>query len=231
MSSAGWAVLDAVFPGRCLVCGAWLLGSGSGPSLVCPSCVSELVPVTGPRCAKCSMPLVSEIDTCMRCRHSAYAFDRSFSLFPYAGAVKTLVRELKFSGRHRLSRFFADLLAAHLSDKLTGLPVIPVPGRKKKDAVESIARSLELRHGIRVLRLLERTGGRPQKSLDFEERKKNVAGMVRFSERRLTAAGLPPEAVILDDIFTTGATVDACARVLREAGCARIFALTFAMEI
>ncbi len=231
MSAVGWAVLEAVFPGRCLVCGAWLLGRGAGPYPVCPDCVSSLNAISGPRCAKCSMPLVSEIDTCMRCRQSEYAFERNVSLFPYQGPVMTLIRELKFSGRRRLSRLFADLLSEQLFREFPGLPVVPVPGRRKKDAVEAIAWSLETHHKTPVLRLLERTGGRPQKSLDFEERKKNITGRIRLSNQEREIGKLPAEAALLDDIFTTGATADACARVLLNGGCRSVSVITVAMEI
>jgi predicted amidophosphoribosyltransferase len=177
---------------------------------------------------KCGIPLVSERETCTRCRAADFAFSAHRSLFSYTGAVKTLVAALKFAGRTRISRLFADLLWQSLPGSLADLPLVPVPGRRRHDAVDLTARSLKARHGARVMRLLERTGGKPQKSLDFEERRRNVAGRIRVVGTR--GRLIPPDVVLLDDVFTTGATADACARVLLQAGCSRVSVMTIAME-
>lgn len=76
-----------------------------------------------------------------------------------------------------------------------------------------------------MLRLLKRSGGQAQKTLDLRERRENLRG-------RILDAGLaaPPEAVLFDDVFTTGATADTCARVLMQAGCRKVSVVSIAME-
>jgi predicted amidophosphoribosyltransferase len=104
-----------------------------------------------------------------------------------------------------------------------------------------VARSLERCHGIPVLRTLLRTAGAQQKSLDYQQRKDNLKGQISLSPRARWEAvhghradsahdAVPRHAVLLDDVFTTGATLDACARALRAAGCIEVNAVTLVME-
>ncbi len=217
--------LEVLFPGRCLLCGGWLLCAGSAGAPVCAECLCSLEPIGGQRCDTCGTPLVSERTSCTRCREADFAFAAHRSIFAYSGSVRDLISCLKFEGRARLSGFFADLLAPRILTENPGVPVIPVPGRRSKNAVELIARKLEARHGIQVLRLLARHGGRPQKTLDLQERRENLRGRIR-----LVSAAVPEQAVLFDDVFTTGATADTCARILLDGGCRKVSVVSIAME-
>jgi predicted amidophosphoribosyltransferase len=227
---------EILFPGRCLLCGKWLLfagsdGSGDG-SPVCGGCRADLEPLSGERCAVCSMPLSSERGACLRCRKADYAFDSNDSVFAYGGPVRQLISLYKFGGRTRLAGLFASYLAPVIGGKFPDRPVVPVPprpSRRSADAVERILRLLTREHGLPVCRCLERTGGVPQKSLDFIQRAENLRGRIRVPTGRARAV-VPAAAVLLDDVFTTGATADACARALRDAGCAAVAVVTIAID-
>jgi predicted amidophosphoribosyltransferase len=137
----------------------------------------------------------------------------------------------KFEHRTRLAGFFADLAAAALSPAQETVPVVPVPsrpGRRTPDPVERVAACLERHHGKTVSRLLVRTGGSQQKSLDLPRRRENLRGMIRLAHQK--GVVVPTHVILLDDIFTTGATIDACARILRDAGCMDVCAITLAIE-
>ena len=162
----------------------------------------------------------------------AWAGRRNLALFAYAGAAGELIGRLKFEGRSRIAPFFAGRVYDEMRQWSDQFPVVPVPsrpGRRTPDAVELVARTLERRHGIRILRLLARTGGSPQKSLDLRQRRENLRGRIGLAQGR-RGEPVPRRAVILDDVFTTGATLDACARVLLEAGCSEVRGLTLAIE-
>lgn len=218
-------ILEVLFPCRCLLCGRWLLAGRAGGMPVCGDCQCALIPLQGRRCDICGTPLISEKTTCIRCRDADFAFSRHFSLFAYSGPARDLIASLKFERRHRLSSFFADILGPRILADYPAVPVVPVPGRRSADTVELIARRLQSRHGIEVLRLLQRSGGRPQKSLDLQHRRENLRGKIR-----LAARDVPDEALLFDDVFTTGATADTCARTLLEGGCRKVSVLSIAME-
>ncbi len=225
--AVGRFLLDVLFPGRCLLCGQWLAPAAVGP--VCAPCLDSLIVDHGPRCVRCGIPLLSERDVCMRCRAVERAFSACFALFPNRGAPRELLRALKFEGRARCAPLFAGMVAAELGRLYPGAPVVPAPprrGRSGPDAVERICRALERRHGVAVCRVLERSGGAEQKSLDYEERARNLRGRIRVAAGR----AVPDRVVLFDDVFTTGATLDACARALRDAGAREVSALTLVIE-
>jgi ComF family protein len=196
---------------------------------VCSSCRTALEPVADPRCPLCGMPLLVEEGRCTRCRSAGYAFTSSAAVFVYRGIVRELVIAFKSGGRSRLASLFAPYLAGLLAERCPGTAVVPVPsrpGRSGPDAVELLARQLERRHGVRVQRLLRRGRGAAQKSLSYAERLRNLQGRIRVARGMRPAGTL----VLLDDVFTTGATLDACARALIAAGAARVDAVTLAVD-
>ncbi len=220
--------MDILFPGRCILCGEWLLAGAAAP--LCPPCQETLRRLEGNRCSRCGIRLISEHGTCTRCRDADYVFRSNVALFPYSGEARRLLNALKFGGRLRLAAWFAEQAAGHLA--AAGIPVVPVParpGRRSPDPVERIARRLSHDHGVTVVRLLRRTGGAPQKTLDLKERRENLLGRIRLAPG-VRADSIPPQVVLVDDVFTTGATLDACARVLLAAGCERVDTLTLVIE-
>ena len=223
-------VLDLLFPGRCLVCGEWLPVQPDTDIPLCRPCRQSLVPIGGARCSRCGIALISEKDTCTRCREAEYAFDSNIALFPYSATARELIVKLKFEGRTRLAGLFAAFAAAVLESGDHAVPLVPVPcrpGRRAPDAVELVARRLQVDHGITIQRLLERRGGAQQKSLDFAQRKRNLGGMIHVARG---GTPVPSQVVLFDDVFTTGATLDACARALRDGGCRSVLGLTLAIE-
>lgn len=218
-----------LFPGRCLACGAWLDDATDPSAPICGSCRAGLVPLAGPRCPGCGAPLLVETGRCTRCRSAGYAFASAAAVFGYRGTVRNLVIAFKSGGRRRLARVFAPFLADLLAELRPGVAVVPVParpGRTGPDAVELLARELERRHGVRIQRVLRRAPGTPQKSLSYRERQRNLSGRIRIAPRARPAGAL----VLLDDVFTTGATADACARTLLAAGAARVDVVTLAVD-
>lgn len=221
-------LLELLFPGRCVLCGSAIDASYKPFYPVCASCLQRLPVPAGSRCKICSRSLISESGICITCRERNYQFAANTSAFEYRGAAKQLLAAFKFDNRRRVGMVIADLVAPLLLER--GFPVVPVPGRKAAlkargwDTVWEICRLLERRYGLQIVRCLQRVGGAPQKALGFEARKANIAGQIR--------ARIPPPArtVLLDDVFTTGATLDECARVLRRAGGREVYAVTFAID-
>lgn len=170
----------------------------------------------------------------MRCRGRSWSFDSCLPLFGYSGLPERLVGAYKFGGRLSLAPFIAGLMAEALSERWPGWTLVPVPPRRDKmrkrgwDQVEAIVRRLEAR-GFRAERLLERRPSAEQKSLGLEARFANAATAYAL-KAGAGRGGLPARAVLVDDVFTTGATAEACARALKEGGVLELAVLAIAAD-
>jgi len=180
-------------------------------------------------CEYCGKPLISERGRCLCCRRTeALAFDRAIVLFPYAGKYRKLLRGYKFDGHIALGNFFAEIIRKTLEEK--GIPaetgIVPVPPRPGKihnigwDQVEYLARLLEKNGSVfPVIRCLKRLMSKSQKELGRKNRQINIKGRI------ITKKQIPKTAVIIDDVITTGSTLDACASALKENGAQTVYGL------
>ena len=227
-------VLDVLFPQACGGCGVELpVGRGTVP--LCGRCRHVLC---GERrnlrrhCSCCGAPVMAEQEVpCLSCRDHDLAFVSHEALFDYRGLAQELLRQLKFAGRSGLARLFADLLAPRVDAAYRDCTVVPVPARGRRvrehgyDPVDLVVRQLESAHRVRAARVLHRRGGRQLKSLGRTARRAGIAGRVRLLR--------PPPAravLLIDDVYTTGATSDECAAVLVAGGVPEVRVLTIAQD-
>lgn len=233
-------LVDFIFPQPCLLCGGSLLLDRGDPPWsrlpICPECFTMLHHIEGRRCAACGVPLISEQELCTRCRTREFAFESNRSLYEYGGAVRELIAQYKFRGERSLAALFARELAGALGDWFFGLPVVPVPSRPRTvrkrgwDHIGTIADRLSRSHGVEVLRLLRRDNGRSQKSLDFAHRLTNLRGRIHWAPKLRGREKPPLHVVLIDDVFTTGATASECSSILLEHGVQRVNVLTLAVD-
>lgn len=195
------------------------------------------------RCNYCGKILISEQDYCTRCRQvmnsstsdgnggeAAYKAScaRVYSLFPYVGLGQKLVPHWKNDNIRTFSPVFAALIRSFLTAnlQLAQLPLVPVPPRPQKlrkkgwDQVEDIVRELSIYPQTKICRCLKRQDGTPQKKLSKTDRASNLLGKIH-----LTSEPVPEKVLLLDDVMTTGATLEVCARVLKTGGCKEVYAL------
>lgn len=225
-------LLDLLFPRTCPLCG------GTRPPLcppqetVCSRCRGSLRYIDGESCRSCGAPLISEIGLCLQCREEDRVpidkgFQRAYSLYPYRDLHRELIQQYKFKGKRYLSRFFAAEMIRRFGAGLFQGAIVPVPsepGNRKArgwDPVLLLARDIARRSGGRVHRCLHRKPSRSQKGLDREERLKNLTD-------KISVVGPIPEGdvTLIDDVWTTGATVEACSRSLLQEGCSSVVAIT-----
>jgi competence protein ComFC len=202
------------------------IGGPEGPTL--PG-----APGNAANCERCGKALISERTLCLRCRASDYHFDGAYPLYAYRGPAKELIVEYKLHNRRSLAVFWAARGRRALRERFPDALLVPVPPRPGKlrrkgwDQVEDIARILEKRHGIAVRRILTRRGGAlEQKKLDFGARAANMRACMRVRGRVYPSSRY----LVLDDVFTTGATLSACALALKNAGASRVDALVLAAD-
>lgn len=203
-----------LLPPVCCLCGA----PGEAGRDLCAACRHEL-PRPGPGCRSCAAPLAADGLVCGRCQRHPPAFDGVQALFRYRPPVDRLIQALKFEQRLARARLLGDLLAAAMGPDPQRL-LLPVPLHPARLRQRGFNQSLELARrvaragGGRLLPgLAQRVRATPsQTGLDARARRRNLRGAFRVAGRA------PAQITLIDDVMTTGATVDALARALRRAG-------------
>lgn len=223
-----------LYPGNCLVCGRDLLLHQARVIPLCSECLAKLVPLTGVRCQKCGRLLISELEICTSCRHKEFAFASHKSLFAYRAEIKELIYQYKFRQRRSLANWFADLISNEINANPIFDLIVPVPpnpttqAKRGFDQVSYLARLVSVKIGMRSIKCLAHRKGKTQKSLNLAARLKNIEGLFYFKGRPQAIAD--KRVLLLDDIFTTGATLHACAKILLAQGVASVTALTIAQD-
>ena len=225
LTRQGWnGFINLLFPPRCGGC-------GKPGTLWCASCQAEIEPIAPPWCDQCGEPFASGL--CSKCCAQPLLIERIRSAAIFAGSLRQGIHRFKYERLSSLQDPFGALLAeawcAHTftADWLVPVPLHPARERERGyNQSELLARGLSRQIGVPVLgRALRRTRQTAvQMQLNAHERKQNVAGAFDCVEPRVRAARI----VIIDDVCTTGATLDACAVALLKAGAASVMGLTLA---
>jgi competence protein ComFC len=241
------AIVSVFFPAGCRICEHLLTRASRVP--ICDECLASFVPVTEKVCEICGRPMqaTTKVDEerllCPICREQpgqqgrTYAFHRARSYAAYDGALVRAILLLKFERMEPLGAWFAERLVELVkSQGLEADVVVPVPlhrdrererGYNQADLIaKPLARRLKLpRRAV----LLVRTRPRPDKHiLSLEERWESVRGA--FATRPGSQVD-NLRVLLVDDVMTTGATLDACARALLEAGAKSVIGLTVARAV
>jgi len=234
------ALASVLFPGPCRICGRTLTNASRIP--ICEACLAAFERIAEPVCLCCGRPFVSAVagqaiqPRCRLCRVSFYAFDMARSFAVYDDALSEAILLVKYEEVTRLSEWFAERLAEIVvrdgaewrADLVVPVPLHPERQRERGyNQAELIARPLAKRLNLRLdPRLLVRTKPRPpQLVLSRSEHWKSVRGAYATREGRQVDN---VRVLLVDDVLTTGATLDACARALKKAGAAVVLGLTVA---
>lgn len=239
LRAIGRKALDFVFPPLCASCRSPV----SEAHNLCATCWSNIAFLSEPLCAVCGFPF--EFDAgqgtlCAACRQSPPVFDRARALMRYDEASRDPILALKRADRLDLVPAFARWLLHRSSEFLEEADlIVPVPlhprrlWRRRYNQSALIARTLG-RLSKKPVDCLALVRTRPTPSQgempSAQARRRNVRGAFRVAHNR--AEAVRGKAVLLiDDVFTTGATIDACARALRRAGARRVLVLTLARVV
>ncbi len=228
--------VDIVYPRRCEGCGSCSVERGMH---LCWDCLAGAVYVRDPFCSCCGDPVFGAVEhtfECSWCRRSHPAFVQARSAVRFRGKVKDLLHAFKYKNGCHLSGDLAGLLAgcvqAHYADvRFDGVAYVPLHPKKARERSYNQARLLAVDTARRLeLPVLHRSLSRTrmtdtQTRLNAEERRRNVRGafevvMPDWIEGR--------RVLLLDDVMTTGATVDECSRVLMNAGAISVHVVTVA---
>jgi ComF family protein len=227
-------LLAVVLAPACAACDEPLEHPTAGP--VCGACWRSILPLTPPLCEVCGDPLPTwrEVrERCARCRRIGTAVDRARAVGAYDGALRAIIHSLKYDGRRSLARRLGALMRTRGGEVMDGaFCVVPVPLHRSRRRQRGFNQAADLaRHvGLPVRHALRRV--RPtasQTGLPAARRHRNVRDAFAATH---ASRGLEGRIVILvDDVCTTGATLDACARALKDAGVGEVRAVTAARVV
>ncbi|MDY3918024.1 MAG: ComF family protein [Candidatus Limivivens sp.] len=221
--------LNLFYPAKCPFCGDIL----KKERLICEQCEKNVKPLQGPKCKKCGKILgQKEREYCLDCSRTKHAYARGTAVYPYSGAVRRAVWRFKYQNRRCYARAFAEMMWETSGEQLKSWKpdlVIPVPlhpKRKKKRGYNQaflLAEPIAGHLGIPVLEngLLRVTPTSPQKNLDRKKRQINLKRAFKIGKDDVKLKRI----LLVDDIYTTGSTIDAAAEILLEQGAAEVFFL------
>lgn len=223
-------ILSWVYPRCCPVCHQIVTPKGR---LICEACKDKIVIIQEPKCKKCGKPLEDpEQEFCRDCQSVKHFFDAGIGIFPYDKTMKHSILLYKYKGRREYGDFYGKAAVWAGTSQIHRWNIqgiIPIPLHKRKlrqrgfNQAEYIARiiSEELDIPLYTDCLIKTRHTKSQKKLDHRQRRQNL--------RKAFAVKNPPQihnVLLVDDVYTTGATLDAAAELLRKNGIKNIYFLT-----
>ncbi|MBI5197416.1 MAG: ComF family protein [Nitrospirae bacterium] len=233
-------LLNLFYPSVCCGCKQWLHPWRRGDLPVCPDCLKKIKRLDGPCCPCCGRPFASESalrhspdHLCGRCRKRRPHYDRVFSGWEYEGAMREMIHRFKYRKRLLLGK----KLSRHFIQGLNALPpadgILPVPLHSKRLREREFNQSLVMARVIAKAHriplfpdlLIRVRPTPPQVELSHAERIRN---MKRAFEIKRGADVRNKQFILVDDVLTSGSTVNECARVLKKAGAEKVYVVTLA---
>lgn len=221
------ALLDAVYPPTCPICDRVI----AKPAKVCEDCRKKLNYIQSPRCLKCGKPVENdETEVCYDCSKRKHAFERGVALWGYTDETRNSIYRFKYQNCRVYSKVYVEEMIDSLGDiikswKCEAILPVPIHARKLRERgfnqAELLAKDLSEILGIKMdAGILARNRyTKPQKELDDNERIKNLENAFIIQENVVQYKRV----LLVDDIYTTGATIDSCAKVLKEKGVEEVY--------
>lgn len=224
-------ILDLIYPHTCPLCGKVTTEQ------VCGICRSRLEYIEEPRCMRCGKPLrQQEREYCSDCERHAHAFERGYSLWLHTGSVQNSIYQFKYHNRRIYGEFYVREMLQRYRDSIRRwniTTIIPIPLSKKRrrargyNQAEILAKGLGKNLNIPVdcKNLIRVKDTRPQKQMDVRGRKKNLSHAFRWRGKEKIRGNV----LLVDDIYTTGSTIDSAAAELKKAGAREVYFLTISI--
>ncbi len=221
-------LLYLVYPRRCFVCHKIVTPKGES---VCTVCRKQLQPILEPRCKKCGKPLAKEEqEYCYDCTKGKHCYKEGMALYSYDDVMQKSIAYFKFQNRREYAKGYAEEMVKYFGERILNWKVdcmIPVPIHKKKqinrgfNQAEVLAKELSFLLSIPVDTTLIKRSKKtlPQKELNEEERRKNLINAFQIGKKGVKYKKI----ILVDDIYTTGSTIDACSEVLKTVGIQEIY--------
>lgn len=224
-------LLQLLFPARCPICDGIAVPYGEK---ICLGCMEKLKLLTPPWCMKCGKKLKEEGELCEDCRRLKHEFVRGRALYEYKSAAASIYR-MKYGGRQEYADFFGEEMGRYLGSFIRQVKpdgIIPIPLHRKRQKLRGynqaalLAKALGEYMGVPVYDklLIRRKNTKPLKLQNPQERQNNLKKAFIIAENDVKLKTI----LIVDDIYTTGSTMDEVARVLKQYGVETICFVTIA---
>ncbi|MGA1826116.1 MAG: ComF family protein [bacterium] len=228
-----------MFPPSCIICGnLFTIGS---KDVMCKRCLERSATIIPPFCHYCGLPIHEDRGNtlCKSCSHPTWSFDRARSYFVYSGIIKQAICAFKYKKNMRIGKWFAWKMGMDLSKKIDGQDryhmICPVPLSDTKLRERGFNQSFILAQGISTILdipiqslLRERKQKQSQVGLDDKTRWSNIQGKFFITSGETINR---KRILLIDDVFTTGATVNECAKMLKKNGASHVGILTLARAV
>ncbi len=234
LEGAAEALEEWFYPRRCPVCDQ-VLPFRSGT--ICPGCFSKLSFTRSPVCRKCGKEVLGESEEyCRDCSLKRKSFEYGFALLNYDETARHSMARIKYRGRREYMDFYGEAIAARYRKQIARMEagaLIPVPVHRKRrrergfNQAEALAKAISNHLAdpvpVRTDILHRNKSTLPQKDLTAAERLKNLSQAFEADQSRITAG--VKHVILVDDIYTTGSTAEACTRALLAAGVRKVYLL------
>lgn len=226
----GNKILDIIYPRCCPICQDIVYPAGTA---VCRKCVGKIQPISQPRCMKCGKSLYSETEEyCSDCRNYPHMFDQGIGIYPYNDIMRESIEKYKFHGRREYTDFYIWSMIKYGEPYIKRWKpdcIMAIPLHPSRERTRGFNQSAYLAKGIgeafqipvhSKMKRIEQ--GRSQKELSAAQRRQNLKKAFGLAPGYQP----PPVVLLVDDVYTTGSTLDAAARILKQAGARKIYFLT-----
>lgn len=226
-------LIELLFPRRCPVCDKPVDKMGR---YICRKCRKKVQYVKSPLCLKCGKSVKDETqEFCEDCRNFNHIFDRGRALYEY-DSMKEAIYRFKYRGRKEYADFFGKELAEKLGEEIKGFKadaIVPVPLHKEREKKRGynqaalVARSLgkELHIPVNEKLIYRKKATLAQKNLKGKERQNNLKNAFKIGQNDVKLKTI----IVVDDIYTTGATMDEVSMCLKNAGIQKVYCISLAV--
>lgn len=227
-----WKILDVLYPRKCAICDKILSKQEED---ICLECSKKVKAIHGSICLVCGKPVERGQEKCVDCIRKKHNFDWGIACFRYQD-VKGAIFRIKYAGREDLIPYFSKQIVNNLRSDILQMKadfIVPVPMHKRRERkrgynqAELLARAIGKEMDIPVLphAVIRKRKTRPMKYLSAKQRQLNLKRAFIIGENDVKLKTI----ILIDDIYTTGSTIDRVSAVLKYAGAKKIYFLTLAI--
>lgn len=222
------------FQNQCMGCNCYLINN----DYICDKCIFDLKKNNRNSCYKCSRPLVNDdLSLCVNCQKETMYFEYGFSLYEYNDFMKKSIYNFKYNKKPEYAKFYASEIIKEYKDfilKINPDCFVPIPLSNKKmilrgfNQAEVLANEMSVLSGIKVVNLFKRIKHTsPMKNLTLFERKRNLSEVFKLNKDKMILNNIKC-VIIVDDIYTTGTTINYVSNILNNFG-VKVYFITVAI--